>query len=77
METNIVAGRFEGQKSPSLNFLYLDGSYASHRAMESLRHFEQNKDQNPENFFSYSRELVGSDTFTWSWMSKVQKKINK
>ena len=72
METNIVAGRFEGQNSPSLNFLFLDGSYASYRAMEFLRHVQQDEEE-PGNFLSYSR-AVGANSITWSWMRPVKKR---
>ena len=71
METNILAGRFEGQRSPSLSFLYLDGSYATHRAMVSLRHIERNEEKHG-NFLSHSR-AVGADSITWSWMRPVKK----
>ena len=71
METNILAGRFEGQRSPSLSFLYLDGSYATHKAMVSLRHIERNEEKSG-NFLSYSI-AVGADSITWSWMRSVKK----
>ena len=68
MDTNILAGRFAGQKSPSLNFLYLDGSYAAHKAMNSLRTINKRESLN---FLSYSRG-VREDPVTWAWMKSVK-----
>ena len=70
METNIVAGRCDGQKSPSLNFLYLDGSFASHKAMDSLRFFRQNQEESI-NFLSFP-SAVKNNSITWSWMKPVK-----
>ena len=77
LQANIHAGRVDGQRSPCLDFLFLDGSYATHKAMDSLRKIHKNKTES-NNFLSrLTNSRVNGNPIKWAWMKPVKVKPPK
>ena len=72
VHTNIYAGRLDGQKSPRLDFLYLDGSFSSHKAMDSLRKCHQNKTEYSNFLSSLTNTRVHENPIKWAWMKPAK-----
>ena len=70
--TNIYAGRVDGQKSPRLNFLYLDGSFATHKALDSLRKIHSNRTESSNFLSSLTNSRVNENPIKWAWMKPVK-----
>ena len=70
--TNIYAGRVNGQKSPRLDFLYLDGSFACHKAMDSLRKSHQNQTESGNFLSSLTNSRVLENPIKWAWMKPAK-----
>ena len=74
LQANIYAGRVDGQRSPRLDFLYLDGSYATHRAVDSLRKIPRNKTESSNILSSLTNNRVNENPIKWAWMKPVKVK---
>ena len=74
---NIFAGRVAGQKSPRLDFLYLDGSYAAHKAMDSLRKNQKNRTESDNFLSSLTNSRVTENPIKWAWMKQTEFKPSK
>ena len=69
--TNIYAGRVDGQKSPRLNFLYLDGGFATHKALDLLRKIYKNRTESSNFLSSLTNSRVSENPIKWAWMKPV------
>ena len=69
ISTNIAAGKKKNQKSPSLDHLYLDGSFNTFNMFQELH---RNKEYQflQDNFLAdFTNELKTQHTITWSWIT--------